>query len=137
MVLIISVIAVVAFLVIPLALRQRRRDRWERLLYFVAVGLGYIMVEIAFIQRFVLFLGHPTYALTVVVFLLLLSSSACSLGFQRSGLGTGHGDCNSIRSEHYAGVRRRRLFGCLNVDQDATVTASLKREAHAAVCYDS
>jgi len=37
------------------------------------------MVEIAFIQRFVLFLGHPTYALTVVIFLLLLSSGAGSL----------------------------------------------------------
>ena len=49
------------------------------LLYFVAVGLGYILVEIAFIQRFVLFLGHPVYALTVVVFLLLLSSGAGSL----------------------------------------------------------
>jgi hypothetical protein len=50
-----------------------------RLLYFIAVGLGYILVEIAFIQRFVLFLGHPTYALTVVVFLLLLSSGGGSL----------------------------------------------------------
>src|SRR2546427_5447144 len=83
MVLIISVIAVVAFLVIPLAARQRRRECWVRLLYFVAVGLGYIMVEIAFIQRFVLFLGHPTYALTVVVFLLLLSSGADSLASRR------------------------------------------------------
>jgi hypothetical protein len=36
-------------------------------------------VEIAFIQRFVLFLGHPTYALTVVIFLLMLSSGAGSL----------------------------------------------------------
>ena len=50
-----------------------------RLLYFIAVGLGYILVEIAFIQRFVLFLGHPTYALTVVVFLLLLASGGGSL----------------------------------------------------------
>jgi hypothetical protein len=41
------------------------------------------MVEIAFIQRFVLFLGHPTYALTVVVFLLLLSSGAGSLASRR------------------------------------------------------
>jgi hypothetical protein len=53
------------------------------LLYFVAVGLGYILVEIAFIQRFVLFLGHPTYALTVVIFLLLLSSGAGSLFSRR------------------------------------------------------
>jgi hypothetical protein len=41
--------------------------------------LGYILVEIAFIQRFVLFLGHPTYALTVVIFLLMVSSGAGSL----------------------------------------------------------
>ena len=83
MVLIISVVAVLAFLVIPLAMRQRRQERSVGLLYFVAVGLGYIMVEIAFIQRFVLFLGHPTYALTVVVFLLLLSSGAGSLASRR------------------------------------------------------
>ena len=49
------------------------------LLYFIAIGLGYILAEIAFIQRFVLFLGHPTYALTVVIFLLLLASGAGSL----------------------------------------------------------
>jgi hypothetical protein len=36
-------------------------------------------VEVTFIQRFVLFLGHPTYALTVVVFLMLLASGAGSL----------------------------------------------------------
>lgn len=80
MVLVISFVAVLAFLVVPLALhRGRRAKRLVPLLYFVAVGLGYILVEIAFIQRFVLFLGHPTYALTVVVFLLLLSSGAGSL----------------------------------------------------------
>jgi hypothetical protein len=41
------------------------------------------LVEIAFIQRFVLFLGHPTYALTVVVFLLLLSSGVGSLASRK------------------------------------------------------
>jgi spermidine synthase len=80
MVLVISLAAVLAFLLIPLAVRGgRSRQRPVRLLYFVTVGLGYILVEIAFIQRLVLFLGHPTYALTVVVFLLLLSSGAGSL----------------------------------------------------------
>jgi len=80
MVFLISVAAVAAFLIIPLAIGgQGRPRRVVSLLYFVAVGLGYILVEIAFIQRFVLFLGHPTYALTVVVFLLLLSSGAGSL----------------------------------------------------------
>ena len=80
LVLVISLIAVLAFLVLPLALRSRNaRQSPFPLLYFIAVGLGYILVEIAFIQRFVLFLGHPTYALTVVIFLLMLSSGAGSL----------------------------------------------------------
>ena len=83
MVLVISCIAVLAFLVVPMAARGGRKHEPIRLLYFVAVGLGYILVEIAFIQRFVLFLGHPTYALTVVVFLLLLSSGAGSLASRK------------------------------------------------------
>jgi len=78
LVLAISVIAVLAFLILPLALLGSSQSPVP-LLYFIAVGLGYIMVEIAFIQRFVLFLGHPTYALTVVIFLLMLSSGAGSL----------------------------------------------------------
>src|SRR5215475_4201368 len=76
---VISVVAVIAFLIVPMALRGGRVQRSLPLLYFVAVGLGYILVEISCIQRFVLFLGHPTYALTVVIFLLLLSSGAGSL----------------------------------------------------------
>jgi hypothetical protein len=84
MVLAISLAAVLAFLVIPLLLRGGTPNQSTvSLLYFVAIGLGYILVEIAFIQRFVLFLGHPTYALTVVVFLLLLSSGAGSLASRR------------------------------------------------------
>ena len=82
LVLAISLAAVLAFLILPLALQGGRQSPVP-LLYFVAVGLGYILVEIAFIQRFVLFLGHPTYALTVVIFLLMLSSGAGSLFSRR------------------------------------------------------
>jgi spermidine synthase len=82
----ISIAAVIFFLVIPLVLGGRgQKQRVVPLVYFIAVGLAYILVEIAFIQRFVLFLGHPTYALTVVVFLLLLSSGVGSL-FSREWL---------------------------------------------------
>ena len=81
-VLVISGVAVLGFLILPLALKGGRQSPFP-LLYFVAVGLGYILVEIAFIQRFVLFLGHPTYALTVVIFLLMLSSGAGSLFSRR------------------------------------------------------
>jgi hypothetical protein len=79
MLLVISVFAVLAFLIVPLVLRTEHAGNPASLLYFVAIGLGYILVEITFIQRFVLFLGHPTYALTVVVFLMLLSSGAGSV----------------------------------------------------------
>ena len=83
-VLVLSVVAVLGFLILPLALGTRgRQRRILPLLYFVAIGLGYILVEITFIQRFVLFLGHPTYALTVVVFLMMLSSGIGSLASRR------------------------------------------------------
>jgi hypothetical protein len=84
LVLVISLAAVLVFLILPLLLRGGRAGQSPLpLLYFVAVGLGYILVEIAFIQRFVLFLGHPTYALTVVIFLLMVSSGAGSLFSRR------------------------------------------------------
>ncbi|MDP9267865.1 MAG: hypothetical protein M3P27_06010 [Acidobacteriota bacterium] len=91
----VSAVAVGAFLILPLALYQPARLHGTRgLWYFVAVGLGYILVEIAFIQRFVLFLGHPTYALTVVVFLMLLASGAGSIVARRwmGGAGTTEGE---------------------------------------------
>src|SRR5262249_26616533 len=85
MLLIISVLAVFAFLVLPLALDRgvQTRPGWRALLYFIAVGLGYITVEISLIQRFLLFLGHPAYALPVVVFLSRFSSGAGSVAAQR------------------------------------------------------
>jgi len=44
------------------------------LAYFVFIGVGYILIQVALIQKFVLFLGHPTYALTVIVFSMLIAS---------------------------------------------------------------
>jgi len=79
-----SAVAVVAFLILPLLIGSGKPSRHLlALMYFVAIGLGYIMVEIALIQRFVVFLGHPTYAMTVVVFCLLLSSGVGSLASRR------------------------------------------------------
>lgn len=84
MLLVISLLAVAGFLILPLAFHAPARGiRMLPLFYFVAVGLGYILVEITFIQRLVLFLGHPTYALTVVIFLLLLSSGAGSVAARK------------------------------------------------------
>jgi hypothetical protein len=81
MLVVISALAVAAFLIVPLLFSARARQgaKWMPLIYFVAIGLGYIAVEITLIQRLVLFLGHPIYAMTVVVFLMLLSSGAGSM----------------------------------------------------------
>lgn len=61
------------------ALKPRPPSRWATLAYFGLLGLGYMLVEIPLVQRFILFLGHPTYALTVVLFALLLSSGLGSI----------------------------------------------------------
>ena len=44
------------------------------LLYFLCIGAGYILIQVALIQKFILFLGNPTYALSVIVFSMLISS---------------------------------------------------------------
>lgn len=58
---------------IPLLVLRRRAaaapavSPWRTGLYFAAVGLGFMFVEIAFIQKFILFLSHPLYAVAVVL----------------------------------------------------------------------
>ncbi len=49
------------------------------LVYFASIGVGFMMVEISQMQRLTIFLGHPTYGLSVVLFALLVSSGAGSL----------------------------------------------------------
>jgi SAM-dependent methyltransferase len=47
--------------------RLRAAERWRIGLYFTAIGLAFLFVEIASIQRFTLFLSHPLYAIAVVL----------------------------------------------------------------------
>jgi hypothetical protein len=44
------------------------------LTYFVAIGLGFMLIETSQMQRLIIALGHPTYGLSVVLFGLLISS---------------------------------------------------------------
>jgi hypothetical protein len=60
-----------------------RRPAPRELLYFAAIGLGFMLLEISLIQRFVLFLGYPTYSLSVVLFALLAFAGAGSLAIGR------------------------------------------------------
>jgi len=56
----------------------RTEGRFGLITFFLGIGLGFISIEISFIQKFVLFLGYPTYSLTVVLFSLLTSSGVGS-----------------------------------------------------------
>lgn len=42
--------------------------------FFSGIGFGFMLIEISQMQRLIVFLGHPTYGLSVVLFSLLLSS---------------------------------------------------------------
>ena len=82
--LLLSIIMTVVLVLGPLlllrraALRGARAEKLRVLAYFLCLGLGYILVEIGFMQKFVLFLGHPIYALAVVLATLLAASGTGS-----------------------------------------------------------
>jgi spermidine synthase len=48
-------------------------------LYFGLVGLGFMLVQIPLMQRFSVYLGHPTYSLAVTLFSMILAAGAGSL----------------------------------------------------------
>jgi len=67
---------VVLLIVVPLTALVRRpwvgQARSSRLLlYFAGIGVGFMMVEMSLMQRFILLLGHPVYSLSVILFSLL------------------------------------------------------------------
>jgi hypothetical protein len=51
--------------------------------FFASIGMGFMLLEISQMQRLIIFLGHPTYALSVVLFSLLLASGLGSLATER------------------------------------------------------
>lgn len=87
MYLLIAVVTILAatFFLAPLLVLARRPATVPAmvaapaLLYFACLGYGFMMLEIPLLQRFVLLLGYPVYALAVVLFALLLFSGTGSL----------------------------------------------------------
>lgn len=74
-ILIVAVLAVVAAIIVPLrhSLRSApRRVITAGTLYFALIGTGFMFAEISLLQYFGIFLGHPTYALGVCLFGLIL-----------------------------------------------------------------
>jgi len=68
---------VLLFIVGPMAVsgRELLGSGWPGwLAYFGLIGAGFMLIEVALLQRFVLLLGHPVYSLTVTLFSLLLGT---------------------------------------------------------------
>jgi len=74
--LLLAIGAATVVILLPVAALRRGRgvDNRAGLIYFGLLGLGFMLVEIPLLQRFILFLGHPAYALTTVLFAILLFS---------------------------------------------------------------
>ena len=58
-------------------------DRAGVLFYFAALGLGFLLIEISFLQKFILLLQHPIYAAAVVLATFLTSAGLGSAFAQR------------------------------------------------------
>ena len=103
--LVIAALFAAVFLLLPFV---RIRSTWSELprkrtsaLYFTALGLGFMFFEITLIQRLILFLGYPTYSLTVTLAAILLS--------------TGVGALLSSRYQHRPGPVARLLLVAVGV----------------------
>lgn len=94
-VLVLAILAVTVLLLaaacitFPFVVARRRGDRLSDrrnvafYTYFGGIGLGFLLIEIAQLQRLSIFLGHPTYGLTVVLFSVLLFSGLGSMLTER------------------------------------------------------
>lgn len=64
------------FIILPLALFKRQQikgsGKFSLLVYFTAIGLAFMFVELAALQKFALFLEHPAYSTSTVLFSMLV-----------------------------------------------------------------
>jgi hypothetical protein len=82
MILLISIVAVIATILVPLrsaALECPRPLAFAGSLYFSLIGMGFMLAEIALLQYFSVFLGHPIYSLGVCLFSIILASGLGSI----------------------------------------------------------
>ncbi len=75
-----SLLGVLTFVLILIPVMVDRKFKFEHkassylLIYFLCLGLGYILIEAVIIQKLTLFLGRPAYAFQVVLFSMLVFS---------------------------------------------------------------
>jgi spermidine synthase len=69
--------------VIRFGKRSSAISSWGILAYFLALGFGFILIEISLIQKHILFLGQPVYSITSILCSILISAGIGSYLFQR------------------------------------------------------
>jgi hypothetical protein len=84
-----AVLAGVVLILIPLFFLRRedtssithnsRFTNWQVFVYFLSLGVGFMFIEMSFIQKFLLLLANPTYAVAVVLCAFLLFAGLGSL----------------------------------------------------------
>jgi hypothetical protein len=77
-------------IIVPLMLTAKRvglNGALPLLVFFAGIGFGFMLIEISQMQRLIIFLGHPTYGLSVVLVSLLLAGGLGSYVTQRFGDG--------------------------------------------------
>jgi len=69
------------FIVLPLLITGSKATRMKKtvFIYFSLIAAGYFFIEMPMIQKMVLFLGHPSYSLSVIIAGLLIFSGIGSL----------------------------------------------------------
>ncbi|MCL4691429.1 MAG: SAM-dependent methyltransferase [Candidatus Hydrogenedentes bacterium] len=80
----VSLILILAPLVLFARTKTSPKARRWVLIYFAALGFAFMFLEIAFIQRFMLFLAYPMYSVTVVLTAFLVFSGLGSLYAHRA-----------------------------------------------------
>jgi hypothetical protein len=91
MILFISIVAVIVTILVPLRTAARACPRSLAItgsLYFSLIGIGFMLAEIALLQYFSVYLGHPIYSLGICLFSLILASGLGSLTSDRLKLNT-------------------------------------------------
>ena len=53
------------------------------LAYFTIIGLGFMLIQIPMLQRFSIYLGHPTYTFSIILFLMILAAGLGSFASER------------------------------------------------------
>jgi SAM-dependent methyltransferase len=85
-----AVLAAALFIGLPMWLCRRRLGLpdystrlWRSIGYFFLLGNAFLFIEIAFIQKFILFLHHPVYSVTVVLCSFLVAAGFGSAASRR------------------------------------------------------